>query len=201
MTDLLQVVDQLKADEKWIRKYYADILKVGDILRDAKNSKGAKRRLRELQDGWEKELKKSKVEAQRSPEKPKKPSPEQELLAKWCKITRSYWPGLFWCYSDPRIPRTNNELERLIKDLKRLERFLSRSPNPGRRFVTNAPINAVFINRRNMPGEDFLAKLTHSKFAEVKATLRAAAGKEGVLRGARRRYSRVLQDIVADWGN
>ncbi len=56
MADLLQIVDQLKADEQWIRKYYADIWSVGNILiREAKNTKGAKRRLRELKEGWEKE--------------------------------------------------------------------------------------------------------------------------------------------------
>jgi hypothetical protein len=122
------------------------------------------------------------------------------LLTDWCKITKSYWPGLFYCYSDHRIPQTNNELERLIKDLKRLERYLSKSPNPGKRFVRNAPINAHFINRRTLPGEEFLAKLNHGAIAAAKAALRVAGTKTGVLRGARRHYSRLLREIVALWG-
>ena len=27
------------------------------------------------------------------------------------KVTRSYWPGLFACYTVPELPRTNNDLE------------------------------------------------------------------------------------------
>jgi hypothetical protein len=27
------------------------------------------------------------------------------------KVTRSYWPGLFRCYTTPHLPRTNNDLE------------------------------------------------------------------------------------------
>ena len=30
------------------------------------------------------------------------------------KVSRSYWPGLFHCYSVPDLPRTNNELEQFF---------------------------------------------------------------------------------------
>jgi hypothetical protein len=30
------------------------------------------------------------------------------------KVSRSYWPGLFHCYSLPALPRTNNDLEQLF---------------------------------------------------------------------------------------
>jgi len=30
------------------------------------------------------------------------------------KVTRSYWPGLFACYTVPDLPRTNNELEQFF---------------------------------------------------------------------------------------
>ena len=30
------------------------------------------------------------------------------------KVSRSYWPGLFHCYDVPGLPRTNNELEKLL---------------------------------------------------------------------------------------
>jgi hypothetical protein len=29
----------------------------------------------------------------------------------FCKVSHSYWPGLFHCYSVPDLPRTNNDLE------------------------------------------------------------------------------------------
>ena len=30
------------------------------------------------------------------------------------KVTRSYWPGLFACYTVPELPRTNNDLEQFF---------------------------------------------------------------------------------------
>jgi hypothetical protein len=30
------------------------------------------------------------------------------------KVSRSYWPGLFHCYSIPELPRTNNDLEQFF---------------------------------------------------------------------------------------
>jgi hypothetical protein len=30
------------------------------------------------------------------------------------RVSRSYWPGLFECYGTPRLPRTNNDLERVF---------------------------------------------------------------------------------------
>src|ERR1043166_6104952 len=30
------------------------------------------------------------------------------------KVSRSYWPGLFHCYSVPDLPRTNNDLEQFL---------------------------------------------------------------------------------------
>ena len=33
------------------------------------------------------------------------------MLSTFRKVTASYWPGLFHCYDDPALPRTNNDLE------------------------------------------------------------------------------------------
>jgi hypothetical protein len=30
------------------------------------------------------------------------------------KVTQSYWSGLFACYDDPELPRTNNALEQFF---------------------------------------------------------------------------------------
>ena len=35
-------------------------------------------------------------------------------LAHFCKVSRSYWPGLFHCYTVPELPRTNNFLEQFF---------------------------------------------------------------------------------------
>lgn len=38
------------------------------------------------------------------------------------KVTKSYWPGLFHCYDDPRIPQTSNSVEGIFGKGKRLLR-------------------------------------------------------------------------------
>jgi hypothetical protein len=35
-------------------------------------------------------------------------------LGQFRKVTRSYWPGLFFCYDVADLPRTNNDLEQLF---------------------------------------------------------------------------------------
>jgi hypothetical protein len=40
--------------------------------------------------------------------------PWRGVLRHFLKVTRSYWPGLFWCYDDPELPPTNNDLEHLF---------------------------------------------------------------------------------------
>jgi hypothetical protein len=35
-------------------------------------------------------------------------------LTHFHRVTRSYWPGLFHCYSVPDLPRTNNDLEQFF---------------------------------------------------------------------------------------
>lgn len=35
-------------------------------------------------------------------------------LGHFRKVTRSYWPGLFACYTVPDLPRTNNDLEQFF---------------------------------------------------------------------------------------
>lgn len=36
------------------------------------------------------------------------------MLTHFRKVTQSYWPGLFHCYSVPDLPRTNNDLEQFF---------------------------------------------------------------------------------------
>jgi hypothetical protein len=36
------------------------------------------------------------------------------MLGHFCKVTQSYWPGLFHCYEVPGVPRTNNDLEQFF---------------------------------------------------------------------------------------
>ena len=38
----------------------------------------------------------------------------EPALVHFRKVTRSYWPGLFSCYTVPDLPRTNNDLEQFF---------------------------------------------------------------------------------------
>ena len=43
-------------------------------------------------------------------------------IACFRKVTKSYWPGLFRCYTTPGLPRTNNDLEHCFGSLRYHER-------------------------------------------------------------------------------
>ncbi len=48
-----------------------------------------------------------------------------EAFARFGKVTRSYWPGLFRCYDVDGLPRTNNELEQFFGSYRYHERRCS----------------------------------------------------------------------------
>jgi hypothetical protein len=48
-----------------------------------------------------------------------------EAFAHFRKVTRSYWPGLFACYDEPELPRTNNDLEQFFGSYRYHERRCS----------------------------------------------------------------------------
>jgi hypothetical protein len=48
-----------------------------------------------------------------------------EAFQHFLKVTRSYWPGLFACYDEPELPRTNNDLEQFFGSYRYHERRCS----------------------------------------------------------------------------
>lgn len=146
--------------------------------------------MRELRKGWEKELRALQRKADTS---------AAPILKEWIKLTNSYWPGLFHCYIDTRIPQTNNEMERFIKELKTLERRLSRMPKPALRFTRNAPVNATFANRRVLPGAEELARHSREDLERAKEAMRSNTKKLGVYRLARRNIDKALSRVLQLW--
>jgi hypothetical protein len=55
------------------------------------------------------------------------------MLSTFRKVTASYWPGLFHCYDDPDLPRTNNVLEHYFGSVRYHERRVSgrKQASPG----------------------------------------------------------------------
>ncbi|WP_085954444.1 transposase [Ktedonobacter racemifer] len=48
--------------------------------------------------------------------------PLRKMIATFLKVTDSYRPGLFFCYDEPDLPRTNNDLEHLFGSTRYHER-------------------------------------------------------------------------------
>ncbi len=51
--------------------------------------------------------------------------PLESAVCHFLKVTSSYWPGLFVCYTRPDIPRTNNDLEHVFGSVRYHERRAS----------------------------------------------------------------------------
>jgi hypothetical protein len=51
-----------------------------------------------------------------------KNGPLATSLRHFLRVTESYWPGLFYCYDLPDLPRTNNALEQLFGSTRHHER-------------------------------------------------------------------------------
>ncbi len=45
-----------------------------------------------------------------------------QMVTIFCKVTASYWPGLFHCYDIPDLPRTNNGMEQTFGSVRHQER-------------------------------------------------------------------------------
>lgn len=59
----------------------------------------------------------------------------QPAIAHFHKVTRSYWSGLFHCYTVADLPRTNNDLEQLFGRFRYLIRRIT-----GRKVLTRSCI-------------------------------------------------------------
>ena len=62
-----------------------------------------------------------------------------EALAHFAKITRSYWPGLFFCYQVEGLERTNNDLERFFGAWRGHERRATGRKSASRWEVLHGP--------------------------------------------------------------
>ena len=69
------------------------------------------------------------------------------VLAPWAthcyKVTMNYWPGLFHCYADPAIPRTNNDLEQYFGAARHHERRATGQKRPTAAVVVRGPVRVV----------------------------------------------------------
>lgn len=70
-----------------------------------------------------------------------------EPLAAWAthmyRVSRSYWQGLFHCYADDELPRTNNELEQYFGKARHHERRATGHKRPTSAVVVRGSVRVV----------------------------------------------------------
>jgi len=89
---------------------------------------------------------------------------EQEQLGElawvvphFCKVTTSYWMGLFRCYETASLPRTNNELEQCFGSVRYHERRASGRKGAAPGLVVRGQVRllaAVTTRTREVRAED-----------------------------------------------
>ena len=106
-----------------------------------------------------------------------------EAIEHFGKVTRSYRPGLFHCYSVPDLPRTNNDLERLFGSYRRHERRATGRKANSSATVLRGPVRltAGLVTRLRRRDAGDLAGVDRQRWREVRAGLE------------RRRHARVLR--------
>jgi hypothetical protein len=73
------------------------------------------------------------------------------------KVTRSYWRGLFRCYEQLELPRTNNELEQCFGSVRYHERRVNGRKGAGSGLVVRGRVRlvaAVVTQRQRLNAEE-----------------------------------------------
>jgi hypothetical protein len=106
-----------------------------------------------------------------------------EAVGHFCKVTRSYRPGLFHCYAVTGLPRTNNDLEHLFGSQRHHERRASgrKTASPAAVLRGEARLIAATATRLRPPGADELGRVDREAWMDLRRRL------------DRRRHARTLR--------
>jgi hypothetical protein len=87
----------------------------------------------------------------------KSPEGLRTQVRHFTRVTRSYWPGLFACYDDNTLPRTNNDLEQLFGSHRYHERRASGRKRGAPGLVVSGSVRVVSgLATRLRPDEELL---------------------------------------------
>jgi hypothetical protein len=91
------------------------------------------------------------------------------------KVTRSYWPGLFFCYAVAALPRTNNDLEHLFGSHRYHERRASgrKGASPALVLRGAARLLAAAATRQRRYTAKELAEANRANWAQLRGELEA----------------------------
>lgn len=111
-----------------------------------------------------------------------------EQLRWFVKVTRSYWSGLFCCYTSSDIPRTNNDLEHLFGSHRYHERRASGRKQAAPGLVVQGSVRVVASLATRLRPEEGLKLRTG--YVEDWRRLRADLDKRRESRRQQRRFRR-----------
>ena len=94
-------------------------------------------------------------------------------VAHFCKVTRSYRPGLFHCYAVPDLPRTNNDLEHEFGSQRYHERRATgrKTASPAMVLRGEARLVAAIATRQRAPSGPDLGCVDHERWKELRQRL------------------------------
>src|SRR4051812_28398585 len=96
-----------------------------------------------------------------------------DAVEHFCKVTRSYRPGLFHCYSVPDLPRTNNDLEHEFGSQRSHERRASgrKTASPALLLRGEARLIAVIATRQHPPSGADLGRVDRERWNDLRQRL------------------------------
>lgn len=119
-------------------------------------------------------------------------------------VSARYWPGLFHCYDDPRIPRTSNELEGSFGSSKRgvRQRTGRKSTSGGKIESAGEVVVRVEALLRVMSRtelEQHLVAVSPERYAQSKRRLRDVQGPARERRSIQRNLDGYLDGVLKAW--
>jgi hypothetical protein len=91
----------------------------------------------------------------------------------FCKVARSYRPGLFHCYAIPGLPRTNNGLEQLVGSQRYHERRATgrKMASPATVLRGEVRLVAATVTRLHPPTPCDLGQVSHDQWRDLRHRL------------------------------
>jgi hypothetical protein len=91
----------------------------------------------------------------------------------FCKVTRSYRPGLFHCYAVPDLPRTNNDLEHEFGSQRYHERRAAgrKAASPAAVLRGEARMLAAVATRQHAPSGPDLGRVDRKRWKDLRQRL------------------------------
>ena len=91
----------------------------------------------------------------------------------FCKVTRSYRPGLFHCYAVPDLPRTNNDLEHAFGSQRYHERRATgrKAASPAAVLRGEARMLAAVATRQHAPSGPDLGRVDRKRWKDLRQRL------------------------------